>query len=132
MTLISDVAAKLIALALGGATAMGTNIFAYRFPPSPINCICIFPLAGYVPDEVQGGDGIDYPGFQIQVRNASVTTAMAYCEAIRLGLNGVDAGDYTIFTNRSLPIDLTNPDDLAANGGPAYRFSVDFETTKVR
>lgn len=132
MTLASDVAAKIIAL--GQGTALGTDIFAYRFPSSPINCVCIFLLHGYEPDEVQGSpsDGIDYPGFQIQARNTDVKAAAAKVEAIRLGLAGVAAGDYTVFAVNSGPMDMTNPDDLAANGGPAYRFKTDFSTIKPR
>ncbi len=130
MTLISDVAAALIA---GGfATALGTDLFPRRFPPSPLKCIMIKELDGKVPSEEMGGDGVDYPGFQIQVRDIDEAQAQADAEAIRLALNDTTQGSYSIFTTRSQPSDVTSPEDLAATDGPVYRFSVDFETTSAR
>ena len=130
MTLISDIAAKLVAVGYG--TAIGTDIFPFLFPPSPLKCICIFPLGGRIPDEVQGDTGIDYPGFQIQVRDIDLEQAASDAEAIRLALNDTTAGNYTMFTTRSQAIDVTSPDDLQATNGPLWRFSVDFETILVR
>ena len=127
MSLVSSIVAALIAA--GHGTAGGTDIFAYRWPPSPLSGYLIIPMGGSIPSEVQGGDGIDYPGFQVQVRDPSMETAEQMAEQVRLALNGITAGDYTIFTTRSHAVDLTSPDDLMAG---AYRFSADFETIYVR
>lgn len=131
MTLLAEVVAALVAL--GHGTALGTDIFAFRWPISPVEGVCIIPLGGGVPDEIQGSrDGVDYPGFQIQVRKKSSRMAYEKAEEIRLDLNGTDAGEYTIFSTRSSPVDITSSDDLQAGGGPFYRFSVDFETLRPR
>jgi hypothetical protein len=130
MTLISDITAKLIAL--GFISGIGVDCWPLRFPPSPLKCICIIPLSGKVPSEEMGGTGIDYPGFQIQVRDTVELTALTTAEAIRLALNGSIAGSYSIFTTRSQPSDVTSPEDLGATDGPVFRFSCDFETILVR
>jgi hypothetical protein len=128
MSLIGDVSTKLINA--GYATAAGTDLFAYLFPQaSQMNSICIIPYAGSIPDEVQGGEGVDYPGVQIQVRNSSLQTASETAESIRLDLNNITQGDHTLFAARSFPVDLTNPDDVRAC---QFRFSVDFATIKAR
>lgn len=130
MTLISDIIAKLTTL--GFITAIGVDCWPLRFPPAPLDCIIIIPMSGRVPSEEMGGYGIDFPGFQIQVRNIVELTALANAEAIRLALNGATAGAYSIFTTRSQPSDVTSDADLAATDGACYRFSVDFETILVR
>ena len=126
MNLISDIAAALVA---GGyATALGTDIFAYLWPIGMTGYL-IVPLAGRLPSEEMGGNGIDYPGFQIQVKNVSMAAAEANAEAIRVYLNGSTRGNYSIFTNRSAPVHISSPEDIEAG---YYRFSVDFETISVR
>lgn len=130
MTLISDITAALISL--GYATALGTDLFPWRFPPAPLACIVIIPMSGKTPREVMGADGVDFPGFQIQVRDTVELDAYNDAEAIRLDLNGSTAGNYSIFTTRSQPSDVTSPEDLAATDGPVYRFAVDFETILAR
>lgn len=131
MTLVSDIAAKLVSSSL--ATALGTDIFAYRFPSSPLNAICIIPMSLKEPDPLLGSNSLDYPAFQIQVRNTNVKTAESSAEMIRTTLDYATLSGYVyIRTTRSRPVDLTNPDDLTVTGGPAYRFSVDFTTMKVR
>jgi hypothetical protein len=131
MTLISDIVTRLITLGYG--TALGTDIFSYLFPPEPLNCIWIKDgISARVPSEEMGGDGIDYPGFQIQVRNTDIQTAHDDAEVIRLALNGITVGEYSIFTTRSDPQDVTSPEDLQATNGPVWRFAIDFETIKVR
>jgi hypothetical protein len=130
MTLISDISAALIA---GGfATALGTDLFPWRFPPAPLSCIVIIPMSGRTPREVMGADGVDFPGVQIQVRSTIELDAYNDAEAIRLALNGSTAGAYSVFTTRSQPSDVTSPEDLAVTDGPVYRFSVDFETISAR
>ena len=126
MTLVSDIAAALVAG--GHGTALGTDIFAYVWPASMTGYL-IIPLAGRLPSEEMGGNGIDYPGFQIQVKNASMATAEANAEAIRVYLNGSTRGSYSIFTTRSAPVHISSPEDIEAG---YYRFSVDFETILVR
>lgn len=130
MTLVSDMGEAIIALGYG--TSYYVDVLPFRFPLSPINCIVVIPLGGSVPDEVQGSnDGIDYPGFQVQVRNEDIDLASMNAEAIRLGLNGSTVGDYTIFTTRSSPTNVTSDIDLNSSE-PAHRFAVDFITIKVR
>jgi hypothetical protein len=131
MTLISDIAAKLIAGGFG--TAFGTDIFAYQFPASPLNCVAIIPLAGQGPEHYDATGSIDFPGLQIQARNTSIKTAGEKAEAIRQALDLATIGGYVICrTTRSQPSNVTSPDDLKAGGGPVYRFSVDFVLAKAR
>jgi hypothetical protein len=126
MTLVSDIAAALVS---GGfASALGTDIFAYMWPVGMTGYL-IVPLAGRLPSEEMGGNGIDYPGFQIQTKNASLATAEANAEAVRAYLNGTTKGSYSIFTTRSHPVHISSPEDIEAG---YYRFSVDFETILVR
>lgn len=128
MTLISDIVTALVAL---GYTS-GTDLFALRFPAAPLKCICIILLDGKVPSEEMGGAGIDYPAFQIQVRDIDPEQAIDDAEAIRLALNDSTRGSYSIFTTRSQPSNVTSPEDLSAAGGPLFRFAVDFETISAR
>lgn len=126
MTLIADIAAALIAGGFG--TALGTDIFAYMWPVG-MSGYLIIPLAGRMPSEEMGGNGIDYPGFQIQVKSASMATAEANAEAVRAYLNGTTKGGYSIFTTRSHAVHISAPEDIEAG---YYRFSVDFETILAR
>ena len=131
MTLISDMAASIVSKGL--ATALGTDIFGFRFPSSPLNCICIIPAGGREPDLYDSSGAIDRPGMQVQVRNTDVLAAEASAEAIRRGLDLATISGYVICrTTRSRPVDVTSPDDLKADDGPAYRFSVDFILSEVR
>ncbi|MCK9569689.1 minor capsid protein [Candidatus Pacearchaeota archaeon] len=131
MTLISDITAALIAGGFG--TAFGTDIFAYQFPVSPLNCVAIIPLAGQEPLRYDASGSIDYPGLQIQARNTSIKTAGEKAEAIRQALDLATIGGYVVCrTTRSQPSNVTSPEDLQTGGGPVYRFSVDFVLTKVR
>ena len=131
MTLISDMINRLISL--GYATVLGTDIFPYLFPPEPIDCLWIKDGIGAKPPaEEMGGNGVDFPSFQIQVRNTNIQTAHDNAEAIRLALNNTTVGNYAIFTTRSEPQDVTSDDDLVAITGPIFRVSIDFETRLVR
>jgi hypothetical protein len=126
MTLVATIAAALISLGFG--TALGTDIFAYQWPAGKTGYL-IIPLAGRMPSEEMGGAGIDYPGIQIQTKHASMATAEANAEAVRLALNGITQGGYTIFTTRSHAVHISAPEDIEAG---YYRFSVDFETISAR
>lgn len=131
MTLIPDITAALISGGFG--TAFGTDIFAYQFPASPLDCVAIIPLDGLEPDHYDATGSIDYPGLQIQARNTSIKTAGEKVEAIRKALDLATIGGYvTCRTTRSQPRNVTSPDDLKAGGGPVYRFSVDFVLINVR
>jgi len=131
MTLISAITAALIAGGFG--TAFGTDIFAYQFPASPLNCVAIIPLSGQEPVHYDATGSIDYPGLQIQSRNTSIKTAGENAEAIRQALDLATIGGYVICrTTRSQPSNVTGSEDLQTGGGPVYRFSVDFVLTKVR
>lgn len=130
MTLFTDILTELVSL--GYASAYDIDIFKYRFPLSPANCLCIIPMSIKTPDEEQGGDGIDYPGFQLQIRDTNEHTAFTNAEAIRLALNDSVIGEYAVFTTRSTAVSVTNEDDLHTTEGSLYRFAVDFETIQVR
>jgi hypothetical protein len=127
LTLESTIAAALVSGGFG--TALGTDIFVDMMPVTPLGGCLIIPLAGREPDEEQGGDGVDYPGLQIQVRGVDPVAAKAKAEAIRLAFTKLTAGDYTLSATRSYPTNLTGPTDLKAG---VYRFSIDFETIKIR
>jgi hypothetical protein len=126
MTLASDVGAYLAAQGLG---TVGTDIFYYEFPDSPANCICIIPFATRVPRIILGGtDNIDYPGVQVQVRNTSKSTAESNAETIRETLHLAPISNVVqCVTTRSHPVFLGKDES-----NPRYRFSVDFEVTKMR
>jgi hypothetical protein len=119
-------------------------IYRMLFPSDVINCICVFPSGGGIeghigisPMHYTESDGsvgsIDLPGIQIQVRYTDPFGAFARCEAIRIWLDENNPPGYILTrTTRSQPDDLTNNNDLSMSGGPAYRFSADFSTAKVR
>jgi hypothetical protein len=112
--------------------------------PAAINCIAVFPSGsgvngniGIQPGHFTTATGtigaIDYPGFQVQVRYTDPHNAYAICEAVRLWLDFNPPTGYLLCsTGRSHPTDLTNTSDLEMEGGPCYRFSVEFGTCKVR
>lgn len=114
------------------------------FPLGVVNCVAIFPAAGGLtghpgmgPLRYSDGSGtpqaIDTPNFQVQVRYTDPFNAFSRCEAIRQYLDENPPTGYILSkTTRSQPDDLTTPDDLALIGGPAYRFSCNFEAAKVR
>lgn len=120
-------------------------IYPMQFPSDVVNCIAVFPTGGGVggnigskPSMTFGGSlatvgYIDYPGCQIQVRYTDPWNAFKIAEEIRIWLDeNLPPGYLRCDTNRSVPDDLTNTQDLSMVGGPAYRFSVDFSMIKVR
>jgi hypothetical protein len=132
MTLVLDIASKLIELGFG--TALGNDIWPTKHLPSePLNLVAIIPLAIKEPDWFDANGAIDYPAFSIQVRNTDYETAEANAEAIRRALDGVAIPGYVrCKTTRSRATDVTSQEDLAATNGPVYRFSCDFELIQVR
>lgn len=118
-------------------------VYILQFPDDVVSCICIFPTGGGVsgnigvrPGQMTGADGVeymDYPGIQIQVRYTDPYNAFRIAENIRQWLDdNLPPGYIRCDTTRSLPDDLTNQNDIALMGGPAYRFSVDFSLIKMR
>lgn len=119
-------------------------VYTMQFPSDVTNCIAIFPTGGGVggnignrpsamTDNTGGVAYMDYPGVQVQVRYTDPHTAFVKAEAIRTWLDEHLPTGYTrCDTNRSVPDDLTNNNDLSMSGGPCYRFSVDFTMIKLR
>ena len=137
--IIEDVANK-----LADMPGQSLPIYPMQFPSDVINCIAIFPTGGGVGGNIgskptqmtssAGGiDYMDYPGAQVQVRYTDPFNAFRVCEDIRQWLDeNLPTGYLRCDTNRSIPDDLTNSQDLAMIGGPCYRFSVDFSLIKIR
>lgn len=118
-------------------------IYTMQFPPDVRNCIAIFPTGGGVggnigskPTQYTTATGIgylDYPGVQVQIRHGDPFNAYYYCEEVRKWLDSnLPSGYVRCDTNDSIPIDLTNTADLEAEGGPMYRYKVDFSFIKIR
>jgi hypothetical protein len=112
-------------------------VYPFQFSSDIVDCIAIFPLSGqgstYFSDSTSPMGAIDRPGVQCQVRYTDPANAFVLCEAIRKWLDQNPPTGYTmLFTTRDQPQDVTSPEDLAMNGGPAYRFSCDFALTLVR
>jgi hypothetical protein len=103
-----------------------------------INCVAIFPAGGpqpkyYSDSGAKGIGALDYPNLQVQVRYIDPWNAFAICESIRAWLDMNPPTGYLIVrTTRAQPDDLTSDADLSMVGGPCYRFSCNFEFTKVR
>ena len=139
MSLIEDIANH-----LADMPSQSLPIYPMQFPSDVVNCIAIFPTGGGVGGNIgnkpsqmttnAGGiDYMDYPGVQVQVRYTDPCNAFKVAEDIRQWLDeNLPTGYLRCDTNRSLPDDLTNSQDLSMEGGPAYRFSVDFSLIKVR
>ena len=128
MTFISDIATAMIAAGYG--TQLGQDLFAFRFPPTPLIAYLIIPRSGRPPDSVMGGDPVDHQRLQIQVRDTDLATAEANAEALRRALDDtVTTGGRTIFATSSYPVDLTDEADI---GVGAYRFSIDYEILMER
>ena len=139
MSLIEDIANH-----LADMPGQTLGIYCMQFPADVINCIAIFPTGGGVggnignrPSQMTSGTGgidyMDYPGVQVQVRYVDPFNAFKVAEDIRQWLDeNLPTGYLRCDTNRSLPDDLTSQNDLSMEGGPAYRFSVDFSLIKVR
>ena len=139
MSLIEDIANH-----LADIPGQTLPIYPMQFPANVVNCIAIFPTGGGVggnignkPSQMTSGTGgidyMDYPGVQVQVRYTDPFNAFKVAEDIRQWLDeNLPTGYLRCDTNRSLPDDLTNSQDLSMEGGPAYRFSVDFSLIKVR
>jgi hypothetical protein len=128
MTVFSDMAAALISAGYG--TAIGTDIFAYKFPGHPLIAYLILPYGGRGPDYCDQRTALDHPGFQVQVRHTTKSTAESRAEGIRAAMDLREIVGYVICrTTRSHAVDLTSPEDEALGVG---RFSIDFELLKVR
>lgn len=113
-------------------------VYTMQFPSDVVNCIAIFPAGGkgterVTSSDVTGLDYIEYPDVQIQVRYTDPHTAFAKAEEIRQWLDENQPTAFLICsTDRPLPDNLTNTNDLSMAGGPAHRFSIQFEITRER
>lgn len=113
-------------------------VYPMQFPSDVVNCIAIFPAGGKDTERVTSSDAtgldyIEYPNIQIQVRYTDPHTAFAKAEEIRQWLDENQPTAFLICsTDRPLPDNLTNTNDLSMAGGPAYRFSIQFEITRER
>ncbi len=118
-------------------------VYSMQFPSDTINCVAVFPAGGGVngdisirPGAYTSSDAVDYldfPGFQVQVRYTDTYNAYYYCELIRQWLDeNLPTGYIRCDSMTSQPRDLTNQQDLAMAGGPAYRWEASFSTIKVR
>lgn len=91
MSLLSDVAQYLDAQGKGeyaNATPALNSIFLDEWQDQPDNQIVVLSSGGQEPSAVMGGASVDYPYFDIQVRNTSKATARTTAEAIRVLLDG--------------------------------------------
>lgn len=91
MSLISDIAEYLDAQGKGefaNANPALNSIFLDEWQDQPDNQIVVLCTGGQEPLAEMGGNSVDYPYFDIQVRNTSKATARTTAEAIRVLLDG--------------------------------------------
>lgn len=80
-----------IARYLDGAVAgitEGTNIFVNELPESPGDCVSLWGLPGTSPGDSRDVPGLQFPRFQLIVRNADYNTAADLFQLIRTALHG--------------------------------------------
>jgi hypothetical protein len=119
-------------------------VYPFLFPMDVVNCVAIFPAGSglssipgtgplyYAKDGSKPG-AIDTPNIQIQCRYTDPANAFVRCRAIQEWIDFNPPTGYLILkSSRSQPDNLTSPEDLAMVGGPAYRFSCNYECAKVR
>lgn len=89
MTLLTDVAAKLIAE--GACTSLGTDLFILEIPESPDLMTAIFQYAGSPPELLLDSTGDEYPGLQVRTRAAKngYAAGEARAAAAQTALHGV-------------------------------------------
>lgn len=76
---------------------VATDIFIGELPPDPDNCIAIFGLPGSVIGDQREVPSLQFPRFQVIVRNKDYDLGAAKLQDVRTklhGLYGVDTGTY--------------------------------------
>lgn len=69
-----------------GYGTVGSGIFKYRMPPTPDNCICVYPAGG--PEGLRYID-INYPTLQVRVRNVHPASGYNILQSIHNTLHGL-------------------------------------------
>lgn len=118
----SDIAAFLAAQGFGvwkDANPALNSIFIDEFVDLPDNQIAIFVTGGREPEHEIEGSPVDYPSFDVQVRNLSKNTARTTAQAILELLDGNAIGNLTCWAARSKP-------DFLGKDGVRYRYLVEF------
>ncbi len=95
------------------------TIFIDELIDQPDNIIAIFVSGGREPEHEIEGSPVDYPSFDIQVRNTSKNTARTTAQAILELLDGGTIGNMTVWAARSKP-------DYLGKEGVRYRYIVEF------
>lgn len=67
---------------------VATDIFIGELPPSPDNCVAIFGLPGQVIGDQREVAPLQFPRFQVIVRNTNYDTASAKMQDVRTKLHG--------------------------------------------
>ena len=110
---MTDIARDMIVkiITAGYATA-GTDIFRWKAPDTPANCIIVSGTSGRYPIKTMGGPDINRPGFQVVVRNTDPITAVANCELIRiLFTNQTTVSGYALINSVQSQSELLDPDE---------------------
>jgi hypothetical protein len=127
MTPISDIAHWLQSRGYGHwDDGQPCTIFGYLLYPDPHNQIMIKPRGGGQPDEVMGGEAVDYPSVDIHIRNEDLATAESIAESIRLTLDGQEVNGASFWDSRSCSQFMEKDEN------DWYRFMISFDVIKER
>jgi hypothetical protein len=129
MSIPSDIATYLAAQGYGVYANVNpalNTIFQDEFQDQPSNQIVLFFGGSRAPAEVMGGDAVDYPAIDIQVRNTSKATARSTAEALRVLLDCQEINGASLFDDLSAPV------FLGKDESNRYRFVITFSITKER
>ena len=82
---LNEVADYLQSQAVG---TVATDIFIGKLPPSPDNCVALFGLIGTTLGQQREVAPLQFPRFQVLVRNESYDAASDKLQAVRTALHG--------------------------------------------
>lgn len=82
---LDEIARYLVTQGIGTA---GTNIFVNELPDTPANCVAIFGLVGTTVQQQRDVPGLQFPRFQVVVRNTDYNDAADKFQAVRTALHG--------------------------------------------
>ena len=100
----------------------GTDVFVNELPDDPANCVAIFGLIGTTVQQQRDVPGLQFPRFQLIVRNTDYNDGADKFQAIRSALHGI--------IGRTLPASANTATDpyirvmrchIETDGGPLGR-----------
>jgi hypothetical protein len=124
MSLLSDVATYLDQQGYGkyaNVVPALNSIFLDEYQDTPDNQIVVLSSGGREPSAVMGGSSVDYPYFDIQVRNTSKATARTNAEVTRRLLDG-----YTTVNGCTVWDMISAPVYIGKDDSNRYKFALTF------